>query len=228
MLHEPDGPADADAVSATAPTAAASSVRDGAGPPTSPRDDERSGRVLDAMESRLADDGIRSVVMSELAAELGMSTKTLYRLFPSKDALVTAVIDRWAERLLRAQQRRHGSDMSAAELVRTAAHFQVRRRGRLSPAFWSDLEADHPEAWARYRTMLEDGRRTSDAWMARAMRDDVDVQAARAMLVASIERVLDPSVRRPAGLSRSDAIDLAVDIWCRGVFVDPEAAPPPE
>ncbi len=177
------------------------------------------------MEAHLYRAGIRSVVMSELAAELGMSTKTLYRTFPSKEALVAAVVDRWAARLLAAQQRRQGSDMSAAERVRTGARFQVRRRERLSAEFWNELVSDHPEAWARYQQLLDDGRRSSDAWMARAMRDGLDVQVARALLVASIERALDPELRRAAGLGRDEAIDLACDIWSRGVFVDPDAPP---
>ncbi len=188
--------------------------------------DERAGRILDAMEAHLCRGGIRAVVMSELAAELGMSTKTLYRAFPSKDALVVAVVDRWAERLLAAQQRRRDSDMSAAERVRTGARFQVHRRERMSAEFWAELELDHPEAWARYRRILDDGRRRSDAWMARAARDGVDVQVARALLVASIERALDPDLRRAAGLGRDEAIDLACDIWSRGVFTDPDAPPP--
>ena len=74
-----------------------------------PRDDDmtvvvasrqRSQQVLDAMERRFAKDGIHAVVVSDLARELGMSTKTLYRLFPSKDDLVLAVVERWADRLL--------------------------------------------------------------------------------------------------------------------------------
>ncbi len=189
--------------------------------------DDRAGRILDAMEAHLCRGGIRAVVMSELATELGMSTKTLYRVFPSKDALVTAVVGRWAERLLAAQQRRQDSDMSAAERVRTGARFQVRRRERLSADFWAELVADHPAAWDRYRQMLDDGRRSSDAWMARAMRDGIDVTVARALLVASIERAVDPELRRPSGLSRDQAIDLACDIWSRGVFVDADAPPPP-
>ena len=190
--------------------------------------DERAGRILDAMEAHLCRGGIRAVVMSELAAELGMSTKTLYRAFPSKDALVGGVVDRWAERLLAAQQRRRDSDMSAAERVRTGARFQVHRRERMSAEFWAELESDHPEAWARYRRILDDGRRRSDAWMARAVRDGVDVQVARALLVASIERALDPELRRTAGLGRDEAIDVACDIWSRGVFNDPDAPPPEE
>ena len=209
---------------------ATSTAARGQGPSGRSRDvlshDERAGRILDAMEAHLCRGGIRAVVMSELAAELAMSTKTLYRAFPSKDALVVAVVDRWAERLLTAQQRRRDSDMSAAERVRTGARFLVHRRERMSAEFWAELESDHPEAWTRYRRILDDGRRRSDAWMARAVRDGVDVHVARALLVASIERALDPDLRRAAGLGRGEAIDLACDIWSRGVFTDPDAPPP--
>ena len=180
----------------------------------------RSGVVLDAMEARLTSVGIRAVVMSDLARELGMSTKTLYRLFPSKDDLVLAVIERWSERLLAAQEQRIASSMSAAERVRTAVHFFVRARSRMSDGFWEELETDHPAAWARYQTMVADGRRRSEVWMQAAMRPGVDAAFSRAVLTAAVERALDPSVRDPAGLTPEQAIDVVVEIWARGVFLE--------
>ena len=75
--------------------------------------------------------------------------------------------------------------------------------------------------------LLEDSRRRSDVWMARAVRDGIDLQMARALLVASIDQALDSQLRRGVGLSRDEAIDLACDIWCRGVFREPDAPPPP-
>jgi len=60
-------------------TATRAAVRATVGEGHEPATTERAGRILDAMEAHLSDGGIRAVVMSELAAELSMSTKTLYR-----------------------------------------------------------------------------------------------------------------------------------------------------
>jgi AcrR family transcriptional regulator len=188
--------------------------------------DAREQAVLDAMEARLTRTGIRSVVMSDLASELGMSTKTLYRIFPSKDALVSAVVDRWIERLVDAQAWLQRSDMSAQERVRTAAHFLVERRSRFCDDFWADLQADHPDAWRRHQVMMADARRRSLERTARAMRPGLDPYFARSLLAAMIERALQPETLAASGLSRSQAIDATVEIWCGGAFVGPDASPP--
>ncbi len=188
--------------------------------------DERTGRVLDAMESRLARSGIRAVVMSELARELGMSTRTLYRTFPSKDALVLAVVERWADQLADAQERRLHSDMSAEERIRTAVRFLDDRRRRFCDAFWDDLRVDHPDAWHRYRSMVAAARRRSIEWTVPALHPGLDPVFARTLLTAMVERARQPETLAAAGMSREQALDAAVAIWSRGAFVDPDAPPP--
>ena len=66
------------------------------------------------MERRLAKDGIRAVVISDLARELGMSTKTLYRLYPSKDELVLAALKHLAAKRAAAAVREIG-DLRAGD-----------------------------------------------------------------------------------------------------------------
>src|ERR1035437_2727022 len=51
-----------------------------------------SRRILDAARVHLFTYGYSALTMDNLAAELGMSKKTLYVHFPSKDALVEALI----------------------------------------------------------------------------------------------------------------------------------------
>jgi AcrR family transcriptional regulator len=182
---------------------------------------ERIGRVLDAMEHRARGSGIRAVVMSDLARELGMSTKTLYRDFPSKDAMVQALVERWSNRFLAAQDRRLATPMSDLERVRLAVHHSVRWRSRFCDDFWHDLREDHPDAWHRYVAMVEEGQRRAAEWMGAAVRPGVDPVFARALLVAAVERALRPEVRRGAGLSRNAAVDAAVEIWAHGALDQP-------
>lgn len=188
--------------------------------------DQREDDVLDALEARVAEHGIRSVVMSQLARDLGMSTKTLYRLFPSKEAMLMAMVERWSARLVAAQQRRMRSSMSAEERVRTAVRHLTAWRSKFADAFWVDLEFEHPDVWARYRQIVAESQDHSTAWMSTLVRADVDVVFARELLIASVRRALDPEVRSAAGLGRGEAIDAAVHIWAAGVFTDPTAVPP--
>jgi TetR/AcrR family transcriptional regulator, cholesterol catabolism regulator len=55
---------------------------------------ETPERILQSAESIFMRMGIRSVSMDDVAAQLGMSKKTLYQYFEDKDQLVTTVVTR--------------------------------------------------------------------------------------------------------------------------------------
>ncbi|MDR7278344.1 TetR/AcrR family transcriptional regulator [Catenuloplanes atrovinosus] len=61
---------------------------------TTPTDDEIRTRVLDAADRLYNARGIQAVGMDALRAEAGVPLKRIYRLFPAKDAIVEAVLDR--------------------------------------------------------------------------------------------------------------------------------------
>lgn len=51
-------------------------------------------RVLDAAESLYYERGVRAIGMDDIRAAAGVSLKRLYQLFPAKDALVRAYLER--------------------------------------------------------------------------------------------------------------------------------------
>lgn len=182
--------------------------------------DERADRVLDALEARCATSGIRAVVISDLARELHMSTKTIYRVFDSKDAMVLAMVRRWTERVLSARAEHAVVDRAAADRVRSVVYELVRWRTRFSDDFWTELRADHPEAWELYREMASSVQTGVGDWLARSVRPGVDPVLAREVLGAGIRRALQPDVRGPTGLDPTEAIDAVVDLWVHGALGD--------
>ena len=106
-------------------------------------------RILAAFEERARKLGIRGVVMSELASELGISKKTLYQHFPSKEALVRAMIDVEMERM---HERMHdrGDELEAMadspkDLIKCWAE-KILEEQRFARIFWEELETDYPNA----------------------------------------------------------------------------------
>src|ERR1700709_127446 len=53
-------------------------------------------RILDTAGRLFYGQGIRAVGVDTIAAEIGISKRTLYNYFPSKDALITAYLGRRA------------------------------------------------------------------------------------------------------------------------------------
>jgi AcrR family transcriptional regulator len=62
-------------------------------PPSRPAAPATRTRILDAARAHLFAYGFSAVTMDDLASELGMSKKTLYVHFSSKDAIAEAVLD---------------------------------------------------------------------------------------------------------------------------------------
>jgi AcrR family transcriptional regulator len=56
-------------------------------------EDQRTTMIVDAASRLFLAPGLGRVSMDDLARELGMSKKTIYRHFPDKHSLITAVLD---------------------------------------------------------------------------------------------------------------------------------------
>src|SRR5690348_4361847 len=67
--------------------------------PTLPRQ-EREQRVLDAAARLFYERGVHAVGMDELVRSTGLGKATVYRLFPTKDALIGAYLERQATLIL--------------------------------------------------------------------------------------------------------------------------------
>jgi AcrR family transcriptional regulator len=71
-------------------------------------------RILDASYELFSPRGIHAVGIKEVIDRAGVATATLYRHFPSKDALVLAFLElreqRWTRDLVEAEAQKRGSD----------------------------------------------------------------------------------------------------------------------
>jgi AcrR family transcriptional regulator len=91
--------------------------------PTLPRAD-REAHVLAVAGELFYARGVHEVGMDELVRATGLGKATVYRLFPTKDALIGAYLTRLAASILAAIDRdieRHGDDSGAAVLAVFAA-----------------------------------------------------------------------------------------------------------
>lgn len=70
--------------------------------PSSPRQKARQGRILSAAADLAAENGLERVQMHDVAGDAGVAIATLYRYFPSKTHLFTAVLAERVERLVEA------------------------------------------------------------------------------------------------------------------------------
>lgn len=175
-------------------------------------------QILEAFSANAKRHGIRSVMMAELASELRMSATTLYKLYPSKEALALACVDRWANELAAVEAAEPGPALPSNGFERFMHWVDAwaDANARLSPAFRRDLQTDYPAAWARYREVVRDRKRRGAALLRPVLKPEIDERVAFAVLNLIFEEVLKPELADKLRMTRHDVLRTAVAIWAGG------------
>jgi len=111
--------------------------------------------VLEAAAAAFAEEGL-DVGMAEIARRAGVGNATVFRRFPSKDALIEAIVDAKIAELIAAAVRAGEIEDpwdALVELLETTAALQARDHG-----FFQATEKfllNHPELLRRHRPILE-------------------------------------------------------------------------
>jgi AcrR family transcriptional regulator len=165
--------------------------------------------------------GPSAVVMADLARDLGMSTKTVYRVFPTKADLVRRLVESWVGRLerdLRAEvPDGEGGELFVEHLFRASEVFHEKNR-QFGQAFWDELDRDYPEASAVAAAARQRLRERMIERLRPHVRRNIDPALAIEMFEATLDVAMDSSVRRKLGVRTQEAIDTAVRIWAQGAL----------
>jgi AcrR family transcriptional regulator len=111
----------------------------------SPEDHSATGRILATARRQLFAYGYNALTMDDLAHELGMSKKTLYRHFPGKDAMIGTIID-GIGRAIRAEMEAvlHHPGLTFVQKLRAVIDVVAPRLALTSPAMLRELQRYAP------------------------------------------------------------------------------------
>jgi TetR/AcrR family transcriptional regulator, cholesterol catabolism regulator len=108
-------------------------------------------RILSKATDLFMKYGIRSITMDEIAAQLGISKKTIYQFFTDKDDMVEAVIDREiGSNEMECMQFRDQSE-NAVHHVFLAMENLEEMLAATNPLMLYDLEKHHPRSYKKLR-----------------------------------------------------------------------------
>jgi AcrR family transcriptional regulator len=171
--------------------------------------------------------GFRGVTMDDLAQELGMSKKTLYAHFPSKLALVKAVIlDKFhdIQHDLERITSQWSSDVlgGAREILACMQHHIE----EINPAFLRDIRRGSPQllelVMRRRQEMIHHyiGRLLRKGRDAGLIRGDIPVELVIEMLIGAREVIMNPEKLTELGLTPKTCFSAIVTIILEGVVTD--------
>lgn len=193
--------------------------------PEVPLDRTARQRILAAAREEFLAHGFGGVTMDDLAEGLGMSKKTIYAQFPSKAALLEAMLlekFRCVEEDLQAITSECSADF-AAGLHRLLACLQ-RHTEEIRPPFVRDIQREAPDLFklvqARRREVIQrsvsellgEGRREG------LIRRDIPVLLIIEILLGAVEAILNPPRLAELELSVKSGITVILSVILEGAL----------
>ena len=183
------------------------------------------GRIVAGARRHFLAHGFRGVTMDDLAAELGMSKKTLYAHFRSKPALVEAVLlDKFAE--IEAELGRIESECSSdfPEALREMLSCMQRHADEVQPSFVRDMRQTAPDLFktveGRRAALIQRyfGKLFADGRRGGRVRDDLPPQLAIEILLAAIQAIVNPPKLAELGLTPQATLPAILSVVLNGIL----------
>jgi len=213
--------------------AAAKSAVASAAPPAHPASDLPGHPAADPVEARIlrqarADffaHGYSAFTMDALAAELGLSKKTLYVHFRGKDQIIAAVIDHLAAEIrAEADALLRHRELEFAEKLRGLVETLVERMALLSPRTIRDLQRYAPPLHARVQAVRGRtlpyvfGRFVEEGQLAGLVRTDQPPGFAIEFFLQAMQGLMQSDSLDRLGLPPRDVIAAGIDQFFGGLL----------
>jgi AcrR family transcriptional regulator len=184
-------------------------------------------RLVAAARRHFFAHGFRSVTMDDLAESLGMSKKTVYKLFPSKTALLQAVLESKFEHV-RGDLEQASAESAGTRDVQGALAGLVavihRHAEEFHPSFVRDMRRDAPDLFEvvqkRRAEMIRHyfGRALRDAQKGGVVRNDIPHNAIIAILLGAMQSVVNPTTLAELSLTAQEGFSAVMNVFLQGVL----------
>jgi AcrR family transcriptional regulator len=143
--------------------------------------------------------------MDELAGEAGVSKRTIYRYFRSKDEIIESVLDSFCSRMGQAADKAVALQNPDEVFAHILNSFYEIGRQLINPPVLEDLRVHYPQYWRK----IEEFRMAKAQIVIRTFLDEknkaftreIDPRIATAAVIAAIQAVLNPDFLIKNGLT---------------------------
>lgn len=182
-------------------------------------------RIVRQARAHFFEHGYCRCTMDELAAELGMSKKTLYVHFPSKEALMAAVIEDLSREIRASADALFANrQLNFAEKLRGFAESMVERLTKTSPRLLRDLQRFAPDLYRQIAEMREKnipyvfGRFIEEGQLAGMVRPDANTAFAVQFFLQAMHGLVQPATMARLGLTPRDIAPRAIGLFFGGLL----------
>jgi AcrR family transcriptional regulator len=189
--------------------------------------DEVARRVLETAADQYMKLGFSSVTTDETARAAGISKKTLYQLFPSKDELLRSVVKENCDRHNSAVHAIcHDHTCSIGKRLKRMMNYLSGVFGEMSPAIVHDMRRSAPEVWQSveqnrqkcihddFGALLKEGRDRGD------FRKDIDPKVFMLIYAETLRNVVNPQAFAQLGVPPARVFETVYKVLFEGVLTE--------
>jgi len=187
-------------------------------------EDKDEDRIIDAAMSRFMDFGFNKVTMDEIASDTGMSKKTVYKFFPSKETLLMSIVHIHLRKVEKAVHEIVASDKPIEEKLVEIFALVGRTVRKLSRPFMADIQKYIPSLWReidtfrRERILSQLLQMFKQAKKEGVFREDVNPDLFYMIVMTTIQGIMNPQVLSQQSFSAEDAFRGMFKILYEGVL----------
>jgi AcrR family transcriptional regulator len=173
-------------------------------------------RIIDAAADRFMEAGLHKVTMDEIASDLRMSKKTVYKFFPSKEVLLKAIVHTMMKRIESEVERIIDSDKPFEEKITMLLTVIGKNMRKISRPFMTDVQRFSPGLWKEIETFRREHVFIKIQQMFRqakkegVFREDLDTDLYILVFTTIMEGIMNPQVLSQQPFSAEEAF--------RGIF----------
>lgn len=189
-------------------------------------DTEIRHRIISFAQQRFLNPGFSKVTLDEIASELGMSKKTLYKHFENKEDILRAGMQETMRAIAIEIERIVGSDRPFAEKLAGVMMIIGRQVSKLSRSAQSDMQKFTPELWKeievfrREQIFTKIEKMVTQAREENIFRPDINEQVLVLMILNCVQGILNPEVLSQNSFSAEQAFRIIFKTIFEGALTD--------
>ena len=182
-------------------------------------------KIVEISEEKFFRDGFYKTTMDEIASELSMSKKTIYKFFPSKEDLVMAIAQHFMNRMKSKILPALNSDKNAIEKLAELNSILAKSSEKISSNRMDEIRKHFPALWNEidnFRTKMMFGNITKviDQGKAEGLFIDYPTPIIMNMLVSSVRTIVTPNFILNNNFSIGEAALHAFKIIIGGIVTE--------
>jgi TetR/AcrR family transcriptional regulator, cholesterol catabolism regulator len=194
--------------------------------PLTAKDIAQKQRIIEAVRDRILVEGFSRLSVDDIATMFGMSKKTFYKFFLTKEDLINQVADRIMAEARVNMSRILGGNKDFISKLHELMSFVMLQATRISKTLQDDVQRYAPDVWRRieeFRThrisevftqLVEQGIKEG------YVRSDLNKRVFLLAVLGAVRAVVNPTVLAQESFSAHDAVQNMLTLFFTGILTD--------